>query len=311
MHEALECLYRLKSLENLTLLKQERFLKICGLTDLSLHLRTCSQNQTKETLNGDKQTHFQLSQTLQFKDFCYGEIVFYSNKKFSKAQKSFLEKLSLSLASTLFFILQNQKTSLIEQQWGEIFNSFPQAFCITNDQFQIIRCNQAFQTLFDKKKEKGCSQTLFDLFPIPIKIPKTFKRKPFSFIAKAENYKVYWKIVCKKLYLKKETSQSFLFLIKDISAEMEFESKISVQSKNQEMGWMKGSLAHELNNPITGIKLLISIIENELSDSEKDIQEHLREMQKSIVACQNVIQNLLSASKTPTHKSKTSLKQTQ
>ena len=335
MYLALEYLYRLKSLKDLSLLKQESFLKSCGIDDLSLNLTKPSKrnlnpqfrnhrgilccipkNETDPTIsdsflnsqdkendfsNSEKQVSFpfRLSQSLRYQNRFYGEVVFYSHKKFSQAKKSFLEKLSLSLSTALFFIEQNQRASLIKNQWREIFNSFPQSFCITNEQFQIIRCNQAFQKLFAKSKEEVFFQNLFKLFPF--KFPKTFTRKPSSLIVKGENDKVYWKIVCQKLYLKEETNRSFLFLIKDISTEMEFETKISAQSKNQEIGWMKGSLAHELNNPIAGIKTLISVIERELPDSEKAIQGQLKEMQKSVSTCQTVIQNLLSASKTSSH----------
>ena len=311
MYSALESLYRLKSLNDLALLKEESFLKSCGLADLSLQLETHQPDQ--QILNSQKreavfekepapvqdQTLFEFEQALRYQNRSFGKVVFYSHKKLSKSKKSFLEKLSLSLSAALYFIEQNQRANWIGSQWREIFNSFPLAFCITNEQFQIIRCNQAFQKLFVKSKEEVFFQNLFKLFPVPVKIPKTWTKKPSSFIAKGEDDKVYWRIVCQKLYLKKEVSQSFLFLIKDISPEMEFEAKISAQSKNQEMGWMKGSLAHELNNPITGIKLLISVIEKELPETETSVQQHLKEMQKSISTCQSVIQNLLSASKTP------------
>ena len=307
MYETLEYLYKIKSFEDLALLKQESFSKICRIDDLSINLNQSnsflsSQNKENGFLSSENQLSypFHLSQSLQYQSRSYGELVFYSHKRFSQAKKSLLGKLSLSLSAKLFFIEKKEKAIFIKNQWREIFNSFPQAFCVTNNQFQIIRCNPAFKKLFRKNKQNIFSQNLFKLFPVPVKIPKSFIKKPSSFIAKGENHKIYWEITCKKLYLRGEANKSFLFLIKDISSEMEFEAKISSQSKNQEIGWMKGSLAHELNNPITGIKLLISIIKNELADSEKDIQENLKEMEKSISTCQNVIQNLLSASKKPT-----------
>ena len=301
MHPALETLYQIQSLEELKLLKKESFLKSCAISDLSLHLKG---NQTLDKLDQslsqkDLPSLFQHSQALCYQTQSYGSIVFYSHKNFSKNKKTFLEKLSHSLSITLFFIQENQKTNGIKNQWKDIFNSFPQAFCVTNETFQIIRCNQAFQKLFAKSKKDIFFQNLFQLFPVPVKIPKTFKKKPSSFIARGEEEHVYWKMVCQKLFLKGESHESFLFLITDISKEIGLEAQISSQSKNQEIGLMKGSLAHELNNPITGIKLLISIIENEIPDSEKEIREHLKEMQKSITNCQNVIQSLLSASKRP------------
>ena len=315
---AFEYLYQIKSFEDLHLLKHKDFLKSCGLKDiqwdLSPHLTENDiegQSLKKEALTGVKESHSGhgkfnksleiqnsekiFSQKLEYQNQNYGSLIFYSPKKISQKKKIFLEKISLSVSATLSFLEKKQKASLIKHQWESLFNAFPQAFCVTNQKIQIIRSNQAFKKLFKKSHQDIFLQKLFKL--LPVKVPKSFIKRPSSFIATEENHEIYWEITCKEIHLKGESHKSFLFLIKDISASMEIEAKISSQSKNQEIGLMKGSLAHELNNPITGIKLLISVLEKEIPNEETLVQESLKEMQKATSICQNVIQNLLSASK--------------
>ena len=299
LYQTLIFIYKIDSLKDLPLLQSKDFFDLCGVSYLDFHFTSDALNQVFLKPEAKTLYPFQFSQVLCFKDVCYGEVTFYSHKKILKDRQAFLKQAALSLSSCFRFIENNQKASRIKKQWAEVFHSFSQAFCVTNEAFQIIRCNQAFEKLFCKKKKDLASQSLFQLFPFPVKTPPFFFEKPSSFIAQAEKEgrKIYWEIACKNLYLQKEQTRILLFLIKDVSQEMEISAKISAQSKEQEVGWMKGSLAHELNNPITGIKILLSVMEKELSDSDTDILKDLTAMQKSIDECYKVIQNLLSVSK--------------
>ncbi|MBC6415120.1 MAG: PAS domain-containing protein [Bdellovibrionales bacterium] len=296
LYQALLYTYQIHSLQDLLLLQKKEFLDLCGISHLDFHF--IKDNFKKEFFSLKQKIYpFQYIQNLEFKGFCYGKIEFYSHKKILKSKKTFLNSIVLSLSSSLYFIDRNQNFQTIKKQWRNIFNSFSQAFCITNEKFEIIRCNQAFEKLFCKKKEDLFFKNLFQQFPFPLKIPPFFFKKPSSFIArsKKENQPVYWEISCEKIYLQTEHIQIFLFLVKDISQEIKWEAKISAQSQEQEIGWMKGSLAHELNNPIAGIKILLSVIEREVSD--ENILQNLSEMQKSIDSCHKVVQDLLLASK--------------
>ena len=299
LYHTLVFIYKMNSLKDLLLLQSKDFFELCGVSYLDFHFTSGILNQAYSKSEKKTLYPFQFSQVLHFKDVCYGEVNFYSHKKFLKDKQAFLKQVALSLSASFYFIVNNQKASSLKTQWAEIFHSFSQAFCVTNETCQIIHCNQAFEKLFCKKKKDLVSQSLFQLFPFPVKTPPFFFEKPSSFIAQAEKegQKIYWEIACKKLYLQKEQTQILLFLIKDVSQEMKISAKISAQSKEQEVGWMKGSLAHELNNPIAGIKILLNVLEKELSDSDTDTLKDLTAMQKSIDECHKVIQNLLSVSK--------------
>ena len=65
------------------------------------------------------------------------------------------------------------------------------------------------------------------------------------------------------------------------------------------MGFIKGSIAHELNNPIAGIKILLEIIDKRFPKKETLLIEPLKEMQRAVDRCHQVIHQLLLVSQKP------------
>ena len=286
----------LYNLEDLSKLQSKDFLSLCEVQDIDWSfspqwLKTKFTSKNKQSL-----WPFQYTSPLVFKTENYGDFNFYSSQKIKQSKKKFLQKVSSFVASTLYSIENKEKISNIKKQWENTFDSFCQAFCITNKNFNIIHSNQAFQQLFQTKKY--LHKNLFEIFPFPVKEPKqTEKEGSFLAQGKKNNEKKYWDISFKTLYLQKENSKAMLFLIKDVTEEIKMESQISNQAKEQELGLIKGSLAHELNNPIAGIKALLSAIENSAPKDQNSIKESLKDMQKAMDTCHQVVQNLLLASK--------------
>ena len=286
----------LYSLEDLLHLKSKEFLKLCDVQAIDWDF-SAQWLKTDFLMKKEKNLWpFQYKSPLFFKTENYGALSFYSSQKFSQNKKNFLKKISSFVASTLYSVENKERISHIKQQWVNTFDSFCQAFCITDKDFNIIRSNQAFQQLFQKNKEDCIRKNLFKIFPFPAKKPN---KKEGSFLAYGErnNVKIYWEVSFKTLYLRKENSKAFLFLIKNVSEEMKIESQLSHQAEEQELGLIKGSLAHELNNPIAGMKALLAVIEREAPSNQNSIKESLKDMQKAIDTCYQVVQNLLLASK--------------
>ena len=185
----------------------------------------------------------------------------------------------------------------INRQWGWAFDSFSQAFCITDENFKIIRANQSFQKMSCTTKMDLSNKNLFEIFPTSIKMPKPAEQEG-SWLAKGEKggQKFCWEISFKPLFLKREKIQALLFLIKNVTDEIEIEEKLSAQAKEREIGLIKGSIAHELNNPIAGIKTLLNVIEKQISPRKVSIRESLREMQRATNRCCQIVEHLLFVS---------------
>lgn len=297
LYSALLCIYKFYQLEDLQFLKSERFLKLCSIN--YIHWKFNKDWLKKDFLNSEiKQSWpFQISCPLDCKTNNYGELIFFSFQKFSQSKKSFLKKIAFFTASSLYYIENKQKMENIKQQWGGTFDSFSQAFCITDKNFKIIRANQSFQKISDKTKSDLFAKSLFEILPVPVQMPKQEEQEG-SWLAKGEREgkKFCWEISFKPLFLKKENIQALLFLIKDVTEEMEIEERLSAQAKERELGLIKGSIAHELNNPIAGMKALLDIVEKRLPPDKSLEKNYLKEMQKAVNRCQEIISHLLSVS---------------
>ena len=297
LYSAFLFINNLYDLKDILSLKSKEFLKLCEVQAIDWHFEA-QWLKADFLMKKEKQNWpFQYTTSLIFKTENYGDFSFYSSQKITQRKKNFLKKISSFITSTLYSIENKEKISHIKQQWVNTFDSFFQAFCITDKDFKIIHSNQAFQQLFQTNK-KCIHVNLFKIFPFLIKKPEALEKEG-SFLAQGEknNKKIYWEVSFKTLYLKKESSKALLFLIKDITEEMKIESQLSNQAKEQELGLIKGSLAHELNNPIAGIKALLSVIENAVPQNQHSTKESLKDMQKSMDTCHQVVQSLLLASK--------------
>ena len=298
LYSAFLFINNLYNVEDLLHLKSKEFLKLCEVQAIDWSfsapwLKTDFLIKKEQNL-----WPFQYTTPILFKTESYGEFNFYSSQKITQRKKNFLKKISSFIASSLYSIENKEKLSHIKKQWVNTFDAFCQAFCITDKDFNIIRFNQAFQKLFQRSKKDCSRKNLFKIFPFQIKQPEVLEKEGF-FLAQGEtnNKKIYLEVSFKTLFLKKENSKALLFLIKNITEEMKIESQLSHPAKEQELGLIKGSLAHELNNPIAGIKALLSVIEKAVPQNQHSTRESLKDMQKAMNTCYQVIQNLLLASK--------------
>ena len=103
------------------------------------------------------------------------------------------------------------------------------------------------------------------------------------------------KITHQPLFLDRENFEAHLFLIKDLSEEMEMEKRLFSLAQEKELGFIKASVAHEINNPIAGMKLILSLLEKEVL--EPDLKESVKDMRHAIRRCETQVKSLLQASK--------------
>ena len=238
LYKILLYIYKFQQLEDFLFLKKLPLLKLCGVSDIHWNFNKAWLEKDFLTDTIERNYPFQWACPLNCKNNHYGELLFFSSQKFSAQKKTFLKKITFFTASALYFIESKEKMKNIKQQWGGAFDSFSQAFCITDKNFKIIRTNQSFQKI--TSKTDLFSKNLFELFPIPVKIPEKEEQEGL-WLAKGHKHgkPLCLEISFKPLFLKKEKIQAFLFLIKDVTKEIEIEEKLSAQAKERELGIYK------------------------------------------------------------------------
>ncbi|MGE3972903.1 MAG: sensor histidine kinase [Bdellovibrionales bacterium] len=81
----------------------------------------------------------------------------------------------------------------------------------------------------------------------------------------------------------------------DVTEDKKLYSRMIQSEKMAALGIMAGHIAHELNNPLTGLRSLSQILQTEIKENQNLVSD-LSEIEKAAVRCQIIIKNLLDFS---------------
>ncbi len=297
LYEALLSIYKFHRLEDLFLLKEQSFLNLCEMAHIGWDLEEklfkntilFKKNNTKHTTLSP----YWFKCSLKYQNLHYGYLTFISSHKISQTKKNFLKKITYFVASSLYFIKNKKKLESTKHEWEMTFDSFYQSLCITDQNFQILRTNKSFCQLLKISKKECIGFNVFQFFPFPIKEPSKHLKES-SWVSHSPQKNLSFKFSIKTIFLKNEKIPFKLILVKDITKEFKMEEMIAQKAKNKDLGMIKGSIAHELNNPIAGIKALLYIINQNLDHKESHIKEIFEDMDVALQRCELIITNLLS-----------------
>ena len=224
----------------------------------------------------------------------YGQLIFVSSGKILGTQRSFLSRVSDMVSSALYFMEGTKQLETSKDQWDLVFDSFYRPLCITDEKYQMLRTNKAFRQLTGRKKTEIAGKNVFSVFSIPVEPPSS-PGKEETWIASSSSGAppLNLEFSMKTVFLTNERLKIYLLLVKDITEEIRMEKKISNQAQSRELGLIKSSMAHELNNPIAGIKALLTIIESGLVGTGEG--HFLGDMHSAVNRCQDIVTRLLSA----------------
>ena len=303
LYEALTFIYQFSKLEDLFLLKESKFLSICDLVYIGWDLeKDLFKNTSLFERNNDRHpveasSPYWVKHPLDYKDTHYGYLTFVSNNKISQTKKRFLEKVSGFVASSIHFIKNKELSIKTEQEWNVTFNSFYKPLCITDKNFHILKSNQSFLELAKKQGQDLLGKNIFKQFPFPIKN----SNQEGSWISKGmdNGNKVALRFTMKSIFLSNERANCFVILVEDVTEQAQMEEIIAQQAKVKELGLIKASIAHQLNNPIAGIKMLIHVIQKTWSQSENkntSLEDIFKDLDEAVLRCQKIISELLNNS---------------
>lgn len=78
----------------------------------------------------------------------------------------------------------------------------------------------------------------------------------------------------------------------DITPQRELQRRLLQNEKMSAIGLLAGNIAHELNNPLTGLRSLSQVLQLQC-EPESTMAQDLREIEKASARCQTIIRNLL------------------
>lgn len=180
-------------------------------------------------------------------------------------------------------------------QWERTFDAIQDPVAIVDLDYKLLRANRHF---FKGHRSEFCHRTLSSSeqpcsgCPIPRALEIT---EPSQGQVRVGSQ--YFEVYSYPIQLRGDSHVTTVVNhYVDVTDKRELYTKMIQNEKMAALGHLAGSIAHELNNPLTGLRSLSQVIKSEVKKSDA-IFSDLDEVEKAAARCQLIITNLLSFSK--------------
>ncbi len=180
-------------------------------------------------------------------------------------------------------------------RWERTFDSFVDPVGIIDLDHKVLRSNKSFQNF---KSEQLCYQKFLGRQQPCNGCPMQDHQKNSDLaVSKIENQGRYFQLY--SYPLKSESDfrvTTFVHHYVDVTDQRKLQMQVLQSEKMGAIGLLAGNIAHELNNPLTGIRALVQIIKAERTDkgnSSDQIWKDLSEIEKAADRSLDIIKNLL------------------
>ncbi len=246
------------------------------------------------------------------------EIAFlhFASKRRSAFSETDLSKLA-DIARPISIAIEKIKLlEIVEQgsrEWESTFDAISDLVTVIDENFTLIKANRATEKITHQRVEnmigKKCYEVLAHRKTPCRNCPavESFKNQLITAEKEIIDFKdrdylswsypvldAHQKVSSMVIYYRDQTQASSLF------------RQLIQSEKMAAIGHLANSLAHELNNPLTGITAFSQILKKELGGDHKFYPDIL-EIEKASLRCKHIIENLLHFSENTSRKMRNSL----
>jgi two-component system NtrC family sensor kinase len=193
-------------------------------------------------------------------------------------------------------ILLREQLVAATRQWEATFNGFNDPIAVVDNHERVVRANSGFF----REGVQRCHEMLdgrLDMCencPMPQAIQTGEPASNLVRTSKNKTYRVHsYPITVSKAEVERATRVVNHYI--DVSHERELYMRLVQSEKLAAVGLLAGNIAHELNNPLSGIRALAQILQKELPVTDPHGTD-LLEIEKAAIRCQQIIKNLLNFS---------------
>jgi two-component system, NtrC family, sensor kinase len=209
-----------------------------------------------------------------------------------KIKAYFAERIAVLSMYLDRWIIENEFQVVVER-WKNTFKSFSGFTHVIDEDFKIHHANYAY----DKDQSLNGNNYCYKILAkreAPCEQCPVVKNKNSSFALTPElHVKTYFS------QFKFESKRFFFVIYEDVTKILMLQSQIIQTEKMSTLGRLGNHLAHELNNPLTGIKSYVQTLltdSNSIQNLPNTAQTDLNEILKATVRCQKIIKNFIDFS---------------
>jgi PAS domain S-box-containing protein len=191
-----------------------------------------------------------------------------------------------------------------QKWWQSIIDAIKDYLFVLDNNYRILRTNKAFANLFGKEPADIIMTRYYELYGLTephewCLVPKDKKKLDPGSVERKINDSV-----CLISYFPifHEKNNAVVYIMKDITETRRLKDQIYHMDKLSSLGTLTSGVAHEINNPLTGI---IGYTEMLLMKDQDDVsKKYLKNIYDSAIRCKKIVENMLTFSRQKTsHKS--------
>ncbi len=191
-----------------------------------------------------------------------------------------------------------EKLKQATEEWRTTFDSITDLVFINDKDFRLIRVNKAFAGILKMKPKELIGKTCYEIIhgtkePVPncphMKTLKTKKSATAEFFE--SHLGIHLEVSASPIFNEKGEVTASVHVARDITERKRMEEQLIVTDRLASIGELSSGIAHELNNPLTGvIGFSDLLLDRDLPD---DIKEDLEIINREAKRTAGVVRNLL------------------
>jgi PAS domain S-box-containing protein len=200
-------------------------------------------------------------------------------------------------------VLLFRQISRSQKWWQNIIDAITDYLFVLDKEYKILRTNKAFAGLFGKEPADIIMKPYYELYGQQephewSELPEDNSSPEPRSVERQINGSVY---LISSFPIFYDEHDAVVYIMKDITETRRLKDQVYHLDKLSSLGTLTSGVAHEINNPLTGIigytEMMLMKNENEKS------KKYLQNVYDSAIRCKRIVENMLTFSRqTPAHK---------